>query len=107
MTPVAQARQAIDRRLAQAATVRATCDLRDIGRAIWRGCHVQDEDVQSALRQSGAERRNILRTAFFGHLVPQDSNDGRAGVLLERIRTARLQKAAAPARHTCTAKASA
>lgn len=42
-----------------------------------------------ALKQSTAQRQNILRAAFAGQLVPQDPNDEPASVLLERIRAER------------------
>jgi len=43
-----------------------------------------------ALKQSAAQRQDILRAAFAGPLVPQDPNDEPAYILLERIRAARL-----------------
>jgi len=43
-----------------------------------------------ALKQSTAQRQNILRAAFAGQLVPQDPNDEPASVLLERIRAERV-----------------
>lgn len=42
-----------------------------------------------SLKQSTAQRQNILRAAFAGELVPQDPNDEPASALLERIRTER------------------
>ncbi len=42
-----------------------------------------------ALKQSTAQRQNILRAAFAGQLVPQDPADEPASMLLERIRAAR------------------
>ena len=55
--------------------------------------------ISLALRQSTAQRQNILRAAFAGQLVPQDPNDEPASVLLERIRAERAaQSAAKPAR---------
>jgi type I restriction enzyme S subunit len=47
-----------------------------------------------ALKQSTAQRQNILRAAFAGQLVPQDPNDEPASVLLERIRAERAAQAA-------------
>jgi type I restriction enzyme, S subunit len=44
-----------------------------------------------SLKQSTAQRQNILRAAFAGQLVPQDPNDEPASVLLERIRAERAQ----------------
>lgn len=49
----------------------------------------QEEAVNHALKQSSAQRQNILKAAFSGQLVPQDPNDEPASVLLERIRTER------------------
>ena len=43
-----------------------------------------------ALKQSTAQRQNILRAAFSGQLVPQDPADEPASVLLERIRAERV-----------------
>ncbi|MEY3882593.1 MAG: Type restriction enzyme EcoKI specificity protein, partial [Pseudomonadota bacterium] len=42
-----------------------------------------------SLKQSAAQRKNILKAAFSGQLVPQDPNDEPASVLLERIRNER------------------
>lgn len=47
-----------------------------------------------ALKQSTAQRQNILRAAFAGQLVPQDPADEPASVLLERIRAERATQAA-------------
>lgn len=44
------------------------------------------------LKQSAAQRKNILKAAFSGQLVPQDPNDEPASVLLERIRAERAQR---------------
>jgi type I restriction enzyme, S subunit len=49
--------------------------------------------VEKGSRQSVAQRKNILKAAFSGQLVPQDPNDEPASVLLERIRAERLAKA--------------
>nr|WP_221208012.1 restriction endonuclease subunit S [Pseudoduganella violacea] len=45
--------------------------------------------VELSLKQSAAQRQNILRAAFAGQLVPQDPNDEPASMLLERIRSER------------------
>ncbi len=52
--------------------------------------------IDRSLKQSTAQRQNILRAAFAGQLVPQDPNDEPASVLLERIRAERAQRAATP-----------
>jgi len=51
-----------------------------------------ESDASTALRQSAAQRKNILRAAFSGQLVPQDPNDEPASVLLERIRAERMNQ---------------
>ena len=60
--------------------------------------HIKSADDQRAaitasLKQSTAQRQNILRAAFSGQLVPQDPNDEPASVLLERIRAERAERA--------------
>ena len=52
----------------------------------------QQTAVELALKQSTAQRQNILRAAFAGQLVPQDPNDEPASVLLERIRVERAER---------------
>jgi type I restriction enzyme, S subunit len=46
--------------------------------------------TELALKQSTAQRQNILRAAFAGELVPHDPDDEPASVLLERIRAERV-----------------
>jgi len=50
---------------------------------------LQSEEIDLALKQATAQRKNILKAAFAGQLVPQDPSDEPASVLLERIRTER------------------
>lgn len=52
--------------------------------------------VERSLKQSTAQRQNILRAAFSGQLVPQDPSDEPASALLERIRTERAAQASVP-----------
>ncbi|MEO7325443.1 MAG: restriction endonuclease subunit S [Dokdonella sp.] len=52
----------------------------------------QDRVFELGLRQSAAQRKNILKAAFAGQLVPQDPNDEPASELLARIRAARKVK---------------
>lgn len=52
--------------------------------------------VDVSLKQSNAQRQNILRSAFSGQLVPQDPNDEPANVLLERIRADRAERTKQP-----------
>jgi type I restriction enzyme S subunit len=62
-----------------------------------RAAHVeQSKAIELALKQSAAQRQNILRAAFAGRLVPQDPNDEPAIVLLERIRVERAERAKQP-----------
>ena len=58
----------------------------------------QQAAIEIALKQSAAQRKNILKAAFAGQLVPQDPNDEPASVLLERIRAARDNQERPPAR---------
>ncbi|MGH8108664.1 MAG: restriction endonuclease subunit S [Arenimonas sp.] len=53
----------------------------------------QEHSIELSLKQSNAQRQNILRAAFAGQLVPQDPNDESASVLLERIRAERETQA--------------
>jgi type I restriction enzyme S subunit len=59
-------------------------------------CDDQLVFIARAFKQSAAQRKNILRAAFAGQLVPQDPNDEPASVLLERIRTERAERAKQP-----------
>ena len=54
----------------------------------------QEQAVERSLKQSAAQRQNILRAAFSGQLVPQDPNDEPGSVLLERIRAERASQSA-------------
>ena len=56
----------------------------------------QKDAVKHALKQSTAQRKNILKAAFAGQLVPQDPNDEPASVLLARIRAERAGLASKP-----------
>lgn len=51
----------------------------------------QEAAIKYSLKQSAAQRKKILEAAFAGQLVPQDTNDEPASVLLERIRAEREQ----------------
>ncbi|HBP5575842.1 TPA: restriction endonuclease subunit S [Pseudomonas aeruginosa] len=52
----------------------------------------QEKAVELGLKQSAAQRQNILRAAFAGQLVPQDPNDEPASVLMERIHAERAER---------------
>lgn len=56
----------------------------------------QIEASKLGLKQSEAQRKNILKSAFSGQLVPQDPNDEPASVLLAKIRAERKALAKAP-----------
>lgn len=49
----------------------------------------QENLIEKSLKQSAAQRKNILKAAFSGQLVPQDPGDEPAAVLLARIRAER------------------
>ena len=52
----------------------------------------QSDAIKISLKQSAVQRKNILKAAFSGQLLPQDTNDEPASVLLERIRTERFER---------------
>ena len=54
----------------------------------------QEAATGLSLKQSTAQRQNILRAAFSGQLVPQDPSDEPASVLLARIRAERAAQGA-------------
>ena len=54
----------------------------------------QVESIQFSLKQSAAQRKNILKSAFSGQLVAQDPSDEPASLLLERIRAKRAAQSA-------------
>jgi type I restriction enzyme S subunit len=64
----------------------------------------QLDAIQHSLTQAAAQRKNILKSAFSGQLVPQDPNDEPASMLLERIRAERGAQGAVGKRGRKTAK---
>jgi type I restriction enzyme S subunit len=54
-----------------------------------KSAKIQERTLEVALKQSAAQRKNILRAAFSGQLVPQDPSDEPASQLLARIRAER------------------
>lgn len=68
----------------------------EIVEVVWRELARVDaleQQTAVALRQSTAQRQNLLRAAFAGQLVPQDPADEPAAELLARIRAERAQQA--------------
>lgn len=60
--------------------------------------------VDASLRQAAAQRKNLLKAAFAGQLVPQNPDDEPASELLARIRAKRANKdGSAPRRRRKTA----
>jgi len=56
----------------------------------------QEQSNNLLFKQSSAQRKNILKAAFSGQLVPQNPNDEPASMLLERIRLSRASKTIKP-----------
>ena len=54
----------------------------------------QEKSIEISLKQSTAQRQNILKAAFSGQLVPQDPSDEPASELLVRIRAERAAQQA-------------
>ncbi len=57
------------------------------------GADAQEKAIAHSLKQSAAQRKNILQAAFCGQLVPQDPADEPASALLARIRAERQERA--------------
>ncbi|KPF45248.1 hypothetical protein D621_18060 [beta proteobacterium AAP51] len=75
--------------------------------AAFEAVEEQERTIEWSMARAAAQRQNILRAAFSGQLVPQDSSDEPASVLLERIRAQRQaavpstkRKAGRPAKAT-------
>jgi type I restriction enzyme S subunit len=52
-------------------------------------CDALEASIEKGLAQAESLRQSILKKAFEGKLVPQDSDDEPAGLLLERIKRER------------------
>lgn len=52
----------------------------------------QEQSLEVSFKQSVAQRKNILKAAFSGQLVPQDPNDEPASMLLDHIRAERAER---------------
>lgn len=55
----------------------------------------QYDVIEHGLKQAAAQRKNILKAAFAGQLVPQHLHDEPASTLLERIRAERANQTSA------------
>ncbi|SPD72927.1 conserved hypothetical protein [uncultured Desulfobacterium sp.] len=62
-------------------------------------CDKIEESIEQSLKQAESLRQSILKKAFEGKLVPQDSNDEPASVLLARIKAERESNKAEVVRH--------
>jgi type I restriction enzyme, S subunit len=75
------------------------CEQRAIVESLLLATSIIDEQkaaLEVSFTQSAAQRKNILKAAFSGQLVPQDPNDEPANVLLERIRAERAERGKQP-----------
>ncbi len=52
--------------------------------------------TETGIKQAAAQRKNILKDAFSGKLVPQNPDDEPASALLEKIKAERAEKAKQP-----------
>lgn len=64
----------------------------------------QQKATEFGLKQSNVQRKNILKAAFVGQLVPQYQHEEAASTLLERIRTDRRSRAMEPKTNTIPIK---
>jgi hypothetical protein len=62
------------------------------------GLEEMSASITTSLKQSTAQRQNLLRAAVSGQLVPQDPNDEPASALLARIRATRDNLTVKPSR---------
>jgi len=56
----------------------------------------KESSIFEAFKQLESQRKNILKDAFTGKLVPQNPNDEPASVLLEKIKAERAEQAKQP-----------
>ena len=66
--------------------------------AQFNAVQAQEAAIAHGLKQSAAQRKNILQAAFSGQLVPQDPADEPASALLVRIRAERATREAGAGR---------
>lgn len=57
--------------------------------SIIENVEAQRREIELSLKRATAQRKNLLKAAFSGQLVPQDPNDEPASALLARIRAER------------------
>lgn len=62
--------------------------------AAFSSAREKDDAIEHGLKLARAQRKNLLKAAFAGQLVPQDPNDEPVSELLARIRAAREQSPA-------------
>jgi len=63
----------------------------DVIDAVMDAIAEQGRSISTAVRQSAAQRQNLLRAAFRGELVPQDPTDEPASAVLARLRAERTE----------------
>jgi type I restriction enzyme, S subunit len=68
----------------------------------WGSIEGQHAAIQQGLARIDAQRKNILKSAFSGKLVPQDSNDEPASTLLAKISANRSESVANTPRRKVT-----
>jgi type I restriction enzyme S subunit len=71
------------------------CRILDVLSETLESCDSQNSAIERGFSLSTAQRKNILKAAFAGQLVPQDPSDEPASVLLERIRAERAKQTGA------------
>lgn len=69
--------------------------LESVDEALTSAAHVE-RMVSQSLRRASALRQSLLRLAFDGRLVPQNSGDEPASILLDRIRAERAANSPSP-----------
>ncbi len=65
---------------------------------VWHATQDVESQTRFLFKQSTAQRKNLLKAAFSGQLVPQDPSDEPASVLLARIRAERAENVNKPRR---------
>ena len=68
------------------------CEIAVVVGHLLMAAEVQAKAITHSLKQASAQRKNILKAAFSGQLVPQDPQDEPASALLARIRQQRAER---------------